>query len=457
MNIIMKKWKQWIVPGILVIGLISTGVWGYQESKIRQNLQNRAESQYQKSFYELTWHLDNISGQLAQTLINSSKEQSILSIATIWRQVFAAQANIGSLPLAYVSLSNTEKFLSDTGEVASALLNQVSQGEGGFDKKSSEIIEELYNRSKSMKEDLDKLGAKILNKELSWTQVEVATITTNKELEDNTIVDGFELMEKKMEEYPEINLGENLSAVEPDAKKVRGKENITQEEAKKIALSWWYPDSSKYKAKLAYEGIGDIPTFGLEILPIGEETEPVYIDVSKLDGAVVWAMKRKVVEKDNIDLNEGERRVQTFLEKRNYNNFTVVQVQKQDNTGIYTLAPRQEDVLLYPDQIKLQIALDNGEILGYEGTNYYMYHKKRELSKATLSKEELRKQINPNLKVELIRPALIVNTWGKEVLTWEVRGTFSEEKFIIFYNANTGGEEVVTRITPPTESEFNVA
>jgi spore germination protein len=85
-----------------------------------------------------------------------------------------------------------------------------------------------------------------------------------------------------------------------------------------------------------------------------------------------------------------------------------------------------------------------------------MYHKQRDLPQPRLSEATLRSQISPNLKVELVRPALIVNTWGKEVLTWEVRGTFYEEKFLIFYNANTGSEEVITRITQLAQSRFDV-
>ncbi len=452
-----KNWRQWLLPGLLVIALIGVGAWGYQESRVRQDLQNRAESQYQKAYHELVWHLDNISGQLAQALVTSSREQAILTMATVWRQVFAAQSNIGGLPLAFLPLSQTEKFLADTSDMANALLSQIARGQGKLAEQNIKTIEELYQRSRTLGDDLQKLGAKILNQGLSWTQVEVASLAGGGNLQDNTIIDGFNLLEKKMEQYPEINVGDDFAPVEQETRKVRGEEEISLGEAEKIALNWWYPTPGKHQASLSYEGVGDIPTYGIEIAPLPKEgASPVYIDISKLDGSVIWAMKAKTPESSKLDLDEGAQKGKAFLERHKLPNFVLVQAQKEDNMGVYTFVPRQGEVLLYPDQVKIQVALDDGEITGFEGTPYYMYHRTRNLPVPKLKESDVRQMVSPRLKLEIIRPALIVNTWGKEILTWEARGSFYEEKFAIFYDAETGSEEIITRITPSPEFEFKV-
>lgn len=455
-----KRWtlRYWLLPGLLTLALIAVGVWGYQESRLRQELQNRAESQYQKAFHELTWHLDNITGQLAQALVSSSKEQTVLTLATVWRQVFAAQSNLGGLPLAYVPLSKTEKFLSDTGEVANTLLAQTARGQATLQEESSKVLEELYHRSKTLGDELNKLQAKILGRQLSWTQVELASFAGGGNLEDNTILDGFNTMEQRIEEYPEINLSEDFSPVEQEPKKMRGKEEIGEQKARQIALDWWFSDDpGEHQARISYEGVGDIPTYGVEITPLNEdEGGPVYVDISKLDGAVIWAMKEKTSESHKLSLAEGERKGQEFLARHDLEDFVAVKAQKEDNTAVYTFVPRQGEVLLYPDQIKLQVSLEDGEITGYEGTPYYMYNRPRELSAPKLTESEIKKMVSPRLSIELVRPALIVNTWGKEVLTWEVRGKFFEEQFAIFYDAKSGIEENITRITPSPQFTFEV-
>lgn len=452
-----RNWKNWILPGVLALALIGTGVWGYSESQARQNLQNRAESQYQKAFLELSWHLDTISGQLAQLLVGTSKEQEVLGLATLWRQAFAAQANIGGLPLAFVPLSKTEKFLFDTGEVAYNLLRRSAKEAGGLQEKDARIIQELHSRSKLLKTDLNKLASQVLNDRLSWTEVEVATLQANKELEDNTIVNGFQLMERRMEEYPELDLGEDFVRARPDLRVIRGEQKITLQKAQEIAHNWWFSPEDKHTASLSFEGIGDIPTFGLEFPPLTKEDSPVYVDVSKLDGSVVWVMKPKPIAGTNMDLSEGERISKAFLEKHGFGDMVLIKVEQEGNAGVYTFVPRQDNVLLYPDQVKTQVALDNGEVIGYEGTPYYMYHRKRDLPAPTLSEDKIRQMVSPYLKVDLIRPALIADYWGKEIMVWEVRGSFAEEKFVIFYNARSGREELIDRITPPARFDFSVA
>lgn len=452
-----RNWKNWILPGVLVLAVIGAGLWGYNESRLRQSLQNRAESQYQKDFYELSTHMDEISGQLAQLMVSSSREQNVLGLATLWRQIFAAQANIGGLPLAFMPLSKTERFLSDTGEISFALLNRTAQSREGMTEKDTQVIEKLYDRSRVLKADLADLAAQVLDEGLSWTEVEVAAAQAGRDLEDNTIINGFKLMENKMEEYPEINLEEEFAQVRPDTKVVRSDQKTSLDRAKEIAHDWWFPpDDRTHVANLAYEGVGDIPTYGLEF-PAKEDGSPVYIDISKLDGTVVWAMEPKNIGDVSVSLDEGERYAKDFLEKHGFTNMIVIQVEQEGETAVYTCVPRQGEVVLYPDQVKVQVAQDNGEVIGYEGTPYYMYHRPRNLPQPRITAAELRKMLSPNLKVELIRPALIVNNWGKEVLTWEVRGSFAAEEFAIFYNADTGSEENIVRVTPLPKFEFNVA
>ena len=211
----MKKWTRWIFPGALALVLVGTIYWGYTEYISRQTLQNRAESQYQKAFHELTWHIDNITGQLAQLLVSTSREQNIIGLATLWRQSFAAQSNLGTLPLGLVPLTKTEKLLSDITDMSFALLNRTAQGASPLTEEEQKIIQGLYETAKGLEEEMSNLSAQVLNEGLSWTQVELALVQSDQAMADNTILNGFQLAEKKLEEYPEINLAKDLSPVLP--------------------------------------------------------------------------------------------------------------------------------------------------------------------------------------------------------------------------------------------------
>lgn len=449
----MRK-HRWLIPAILILILISSLIGGYREKQLRQKLQNRAEGQYQKAFHELTWHLDEITGQLAQNLISTSPEQKIMSLAALWRQAFAAQANIGGLPLALVPLSQTENFLNNVSTAAAVFLSQVAEQDQAQEAERVKTIEVLYERARALAADLNQLGAKILREELSWTAVEMEAYAADEKLEDNTIVNGFRLLEKNMAEYPEINLASDFAQFVPD-KVIESEREISLPEAEKKAVEAWFLKGNNKEAKVIYEGVGDVPTFGVEITS-PEDNDLVYVDVSKIDGTMIWGMQVKEITQSKLTLKEGEEIALRFLKVRDFPPFEVVKAQKEDHTGVYTLVPRQNKVLLYPDQVKIQVALDEGTVIGFEGTPYYLFHKKRDFPEVQLQPQAIKELLNPRLKVELIQLALIIDASGKEVLTWEVRGSFAEEKFAVFFDAQTGREIIITRITPPAEFTFGV-
>ena len=54
---------------------------------------------------------------------------------------------------------------------------------------------------------------------------------------------------------------------------------------------------------------------------------------------------------------------------------------------------------MYPDLIKVKVALDNGEILGVETTGYLNCHEQRDTSKVKITKDDAKKVLNKNLQI----------------------------------------------------------
>ena len=72
---------------------------------------------------------------------------------------------------------------------------------------------------------------------------------------------------------------------------------------------------------------------------------------------------------------------------------------QQENTVTLNFAAVQDGVTLYPDLVKVTVALDNGEIIGAETTGYLMSHQQRDLPEIRISREQARAEINPRLEV----------------------------------------------------------
>ena len=120
--------------------------------------------------------------------------------------------------------------------------------------------------------------------------------------------------------------------------------------------------------------------------------------------------------------------------------------------GILTInyAYEQNGVTMYPDLIKVKVALDNGEILGVETTGYLNSHEERTLPKVKITKEEAAKTINKNLEINATSLAIIPTEFKTELLCWEFKGKVDDTEFLVYINAETGREEdiLVIQNTP---------
>jgi spore germination protein len=106
--------------------------------------------------------------------------------------------------------------------------------------------------------------------------------------------------------------------------------------------------------------------------------------------------------------------------------------------------------------IKLKVALDNGEIIGFESFGYLMAHHQRDIPEAKLTPEEAKAKINPRVRVEDVRKALIPLNNGQEVFTYEISGKLNEDHYLIYINALTGDEENILQVVQQPEGRLAI-
>lgn len=117
-----------------------------------------------------------------------------------------------------------------------------------------------------------------------------------------------------------------------------------------------------------------------------------------------------------------------------------------DGVGVFSFVPVQDGVWLYPDSIRIKVALDDGEITGFNAKDFLISHKKRNLPKPKLTLEKAKASLNPNVKVQETRLALVTNELSQEVLCYEILGTIENDTFRMFINTEDGTEEKVQKM-----------
>lgn len=523
--------NRWLMLLVLVLIALLVAV-SYQAQQRRQEsrlLLNLTENVYQKGFHDLAQNMSEITGQLAQVLASASREQLSLSLSALWRQTFAAQANLGSLPLIMVPLNQTEKFLADTADGVYYALWRTARESDTLTEEEQQYIAALYERSRVLSESLDEISRKIVEEDLRLVDLQ-SGLWSGEGIEDNSILDGLSMLETELEDYPETNLNTDLSELAggeetkgpPDALKEMGGDEgggaaenetagegevtpeITAEEAVDVALDFWLGQNpAGFTGRVAFESVGDLPSYSVEIRPRAGGDPIAEVDVTKKDGKVLWAMaipggrgadpgsgngaagglgdtgagtdagaggpgpagansgntatpgaagqtnqsgSVARTDSDAARLAMGARKAQTFLEDRDFPEMALTYSQSDGTYGIYTFVPLQEGVRLYADQLKIQVELVSQNITGYEGTPFYRNHRERKLPEVKVTRNQITTRLSPYLKVSEYNLALIEDDWGREIMAWEVRASFGQENFALYYNTQTGAEEKILRL-----------
>ncbi|HHY20700.1 MAG TPA: germination protein YpeB [Bacilli bacterium] len=437
-----------ILIGVLSIGLIGTAFWGFQERKQSQILMNSAETNYQRAFHELVYHVDQLEDILGTVLAMNSRRQLSPQLAEVWRVTSIAQNELGELPLGLIPLNKTEEFLYNLGNFTyKAAVRDLDKQP--LTKKEYQTLEKLYEVSKDIQQDLRKTQATVIQKNLRWLDVE-ADLVAQKEPLDNAVIDGFHIVDKKLKGFSETEWNASFSQMSQNdedlAKKLKEEAEVSEEEAKKRALSFLHlPKDTVIQASHTGKGLAyEAYSFSIDD---PDNKVNIMMDVTKKGGHPVWFLQARAIEGSKLSLNEAAEKAKHFLNRNGFKNMQLMNSVQYDNIGSFEFSYVQEDVRIYADKVILQVALDNGDVISFDGKNYLTNHRKRDLKKPTLTTEQAKKRLNPKLKVMSEHIAVIKNELDEEVLCYEYYGVIQDNTYRIFVNALDGEEELVEKLT----------
>src|SRR5699024_4310017 len=178
-----------ITIAFLTVGLIGTVYWGYKEHEEKNALLIHAENSYQRSFHELSYHMDLLHDQIGTSLAMNSGEKLSPQFVEIWRITSEALTNVSQLPLSLIPVHKTEEFLSDIGSFTyrTAIRNL---DDDPLNDDELDTLHELYDQAGNLKNELRQMQHDVLKNNLRWMDVELA-LATQEEPMDSTIIDGF--------------------------------------------------------------------------------------------------------------------------------------------------------------------------------------------------------------------------------------------------------------------------
>ena len=144
----------------------------------------------------------------------------------------------------------------------------------------------------------------------------------------------------------------------------------------------------------------------------------------------------------SLTLEECTQAAQRFLQRHGYAPMEASYYQVYNGMAVIHFAALQDDVLLYPDQLKLQLRMDTGEVVGLEANQYLMNHTQRTGLSPRLTREQALSGVSPQLEVSSVRLCVIPRQ-EDELLCYEVTGTYQQQTYLVYVDAATGDEAEV--------------
>lgn len=431
----MQKNKIWILLSVIL--LIVIAILGYNLYEQKNKYATITENDYNKAFYEVVDYVQNVKTYLAKTMVSKTAEHGAEMLTHVWRESNLAQSYLGMLPIESQELENTEKFLNQISEFSYSLSRKTIEGNELSDDDMSKI-KELYNYSNDLSNTLNEMSDELNNGTLKWADlVESSKITE---------VSGFDVVEDNFHEFTGLiydgAFSEHITSSE---KKGLTGEDIDEETAKQKAEEFIGKDKIKETKSNGYVENGDIPVYRFEITT--NEEQNIGISISKKGGHVVFLNYNRNVTEEKISPEEAVQKGKEYLNNKGFPNMQETYYLKENGFITVNYAYKQNNVVIYPDLIKVKIALDNGEIIGLESTGYLNNHYERNISKNLISIEDAKKQLTNNIEIKGEGLAIIPTEWNTEILCYEFKGKVEDIDFIAYINAETGEEEDILIIT----------
>ncbi len=429
---------------IVIVVIAAVAMWGIYQYKHAAHLRQELDNQYNRAFYDMVGYVQNVDTLLIKALIASTTEGIAANLQEAWRQANLAQTNLGQLPVSQEVLANTSKFLTQVGDFAYALNRQNIAGKPLTDEQYK-TLEKLHGFAVSLNKSLNELQNQLATGRLRWNELANKGTKLFSKTSAEMPKEQFENIDKTFQEYPTLiydgPFSDHMVTTEP--KGITGEE-VNIEQAKQSVIKFFGADKVKsvdYVEEHS-DNTNTIKTYSYRVtFKNAPEDQTANIEVTRKGGHVIWMLYNRPVQGENIDMNKAKEAGKKFLESRGYKNMVDTYYLKEDNTAIINYAYKQDDVIIYPDLIKVKVALDDGEIIGFESKGYLSSHRKREIPEPKISMEEARSKINPKAKILSSGLAIIPTEYKTEIFTYEFKGKLNNSDFLVYINAETGKEE----------------
>lgn len=432
----MNKWAiTSIVLGcVLAVGAITwAGIsWGTTANMLGE-YKTQLEYVYERNLYELTDNINNIESNLSKLKVSTDSKVQEKYLANIVALSNSAQNNIATLPIEHNAINNTITFINQVSGFCLILQEDLASGKSisldDFDQ-----IAELHKSSQNIKYELNRLTV------LVSTDYSIVDNVKDPNKGTSNFNNEFSGLNNEIVEYPQLIYdGPFSDSVTNKTIKGLSENEINKEEALNRVKDWF----KGYTVEENGETDGDFATFNFKLT---KNEQNYYAQITKRDGILLQFSGSYETAEGKKSEDECKTIAETFAKNIGFKDIKAVWSTISQGFVYINLATVQNDVVIYPDMIKVKVAQDNGEVVGWEARSWAYNHTNRTDLSPTIDEIKARQALTSDMDVRMTRLAIIPNDYVGETLTYEFMCISEGSTYYVYINAKTGQQANILKV-----------
>lgn len=385
------------------------------------------QAQHQKSLSQLLNSLDHLETALekARYLPEDAMRQTLA--ADVWKESQLAAAALSALPLGDRRLEQVETYISQTGDYAYYLMRNAAYDRA--DNSEWDAFCSLCDNADTFLQQVDLLKE----------QVDIGTLAFRPVSSDSGDTDNmsrqFSVVNDEFPEYASLiydgPYSDHVSQRKPKA--LEGQPALSKQEALEKAAALMRVSPAQVSSDYASEG--QIPCYGFSC-------GTVSCAISKQGGLALSLTDTRDLGAVRLSPKQAVKKGLDFLSSAGFTNMTASYHTVYEGICTINFISMENDVVAYPDLIKVGVALDDGSIVRLDTTGYAMNHHKREPAAPAFSLEQAHTTVPDSLSVLRENLCYIPTTGYQEVLCWEfICKTAENNHALLYVNCENGQTE----------------
>lgn len=438
----ISKYKNAVVGltvAVSILSLTTLGLgimYGLSESKASQ-YGTQLESVYSQSYYDLVDNVNNADTEMSKLVSSNNKtyqKRLLLSIADSAKNM---QSNISMLPLKGENSLDSVRFVNQLSGYLETLEEKVANGES-LSEDEMKKLQELHETLISMKQNLNRMTDNMKD----GYSILVAGFEKNGDL--NTFTVDFNEIKSMDMEYPTMIYDGPFSDSVVNSKiyGVVGNEISKDDAVKEIKEVFNDISTLKYEG----ETNGRFNTYNYSLKTT--DNQDLYVQVLKKGGHILTVSGQNLSDVKNIDMKNGEKIALEFAKRNGIENGKVVWQEELKNHAYFNIAPIVDNVVIYPELVKVKVDMEYGNVIGYDAITYFTNHKVRDLQGAG----DFESTLPSGFTLKQKRLVLAPLEYNREVLCYEYEAEKEGFTYYFYFNAKTGAEENILKVVKTNDS-----